>query len=507
MALYYIPPTQNSAPVFKFDCLYTHDIKRKQKRWQDGVLCFHTFNKRVMVYEAVSNNFIGDTHWSESGAVQDGDELKLDRGVIVNVGEQTDRKEQDLTELFSERRPGKAHSPIQPAAARSGIARLWNEKAPPLPVQKPKSLKSVLGTFGTQNGRANRGLQPVERSETTEQSRREEELLTRPSKKPRLGGSLRFSGEGTYPNCRVSTGTTGVEQRPHSFKLSNHLNPLMTVASDDDAPLTTSVSSFETPIPKLQSEVHHVEGTNESPLLNAGSWHMKKKSSATPGHRQNQDRHIATNQPVPDDSSCSLLKAGRPKRKKLIFQDTNDKRNHAVSVALQLPAASRFGREKIEQRVMTRPTDLKNNEIKERRSSSSMNIQDRGAAIEGSARSTKEILSLSKPPTALVRPSLRTCPEELNMAMIDRNLLSRSANPRRSPLKKAITLPISKRIASPTRQLIRSKSDISANSLRPTIEDSELGPWSREAFDLFAWTSEQPKAKNSTFIDQSGDVD
>jgi hypothetical protein len=56
-----IPPSQNTAPVLEFNCLYTHDIRRKQKRWQDGFLRFHTFNKRVMVYD-VPRNFIGDMH-------------------------------------------------------------------------------------------------------------------------------------------------------------------------------------------------------------------------------------------------------------------------------------------------------------------------------------------------------------------------------------------------------------------------------------------------------------
>ncbi|KAI7596190.1 hypothetical protein KC316_g63 [Hortaea werneckii] len=81
-----IPQSQNTALVLEFNCLYTHDVRRKSKRWQDGFLRYHTFNKRVMVYD-VPRNFIGDTHWTAS-ELQDGDELTLDKeGVIVQVAE------------------------------------------------------------------------------------------------------------------------------------------------------------------------------------------------------------------------------------------------------------------------------------------------------------------------------------------------------------------------------------------------------------------------------------
>jgi hypothetical protein len=94
-----VPPTQNTAPVLEFNCLYTHDIRRKQKRWQDGFLRFHTFNKRVMVYD-VPRNFIGDMHWKEDTAFDEGEEFTLERdAVLVQVAESVGRTETDLTEL------------------------------------------------------------------------------------------------------------------------------------------------------------------------------------------------------------------------------------------------------------------------------------------------------------------------------------------------------------------------------------------------------------------------
>src|SRR6266702_6934698 len=81
-----IPPSQNTALVLEFRCLYSHDLRRKSKRWQDGFLRYHTFNKRVMVYD-VPRNFIGDTHWKETMELQEGDELTLEKGVLVEVAE------------------------------------------------------------------------------------------------------------------------------------------------------------------------------------------------------------------------------------------------------------------------------------------------------------------------------------------------------------------------------------------------------------------------------------
>jgi len=99
-----IPLTQNTAPVLEFRCLYTHDIRRKAKRWQDGFLKFHTFNKRVMVYD-VPRNFIGDMHWQDTtSTVQDGDEVALERsGALVQVGEQVGLTETDLSGLLAKR--------------------------------------------------------------------------------------------------------------------------------------------------------------------------------------------------------------------------------------------------------------------------------------------------------------------------------------------------------------------------------------------------------------------
>lgn len=141
-----LPPTQNTAPVLEFRCLYTHDVRRKSKRWQDGFLKYHTFNRRVMVYDA-SRNFIGDMHWRESGHLQDGEELTLERsGALVQVGEAVGTSETDLTPLFQRRSnevPERilGHETItSPALTTRGTAALTPSQS------RHKPLNAVLGT-------------------------------------------------------------------------------------------------------------------------------------------------------------------------------------------------------------------------------------------------------------------------------------------------------------------------------------------------------------------------
>lgn len=100
--------TGTFAAVLEFRCLFTQDIRRKQKRWKDGLLRYHAFNRRVMAYDE-GGNFLGDTHldplkFSAENGLQEGDELALDCGsVLVQVAELIDRTVQDLSELVDKR--------------------------------------------------------------------------------------------------------------------------------------------------------------------------------------------------------------------------------------------------------------------------------------------------------------------------------------------------------------------------------------------------------------------
>lgn len=155
-----VPASQNTAPIVEHRCLYSYDLRRKQKRWQDGHLRFHTFNKRVMVYD-VPRNYIGDTHWRESDLVQDGDEFELDRGVLIQVGEVLGSVTQDLSALLEKRTKapeiqvvGEAapSSKVQPKAVQPTVTAL--RESEPSQVLRPKPLNAVLGTPKGRIGRA-----------------------------------------------------------------------------------------------------------------------------------------------------------------------------------------------------------------------------------------------------------------------------------------------------------------------------------------------------------------
>lgn len=147
-----------TAPVLEFVCLFTHDLKRKQKRWQDGRVKYHTFNKRIMVYDE-RGNFIGDMHWCRDWEFDEGEEVQLERGsVIVQVAECVGRQEQDLSQLLDKR----AKEKEQRAASRPSISRI-PYGASPLPHAPPphdhfqtrhRPLHRLLGTPTGHHGRA-----------------------------------------------------------------------------------------------------------------------------------------------------------------------------------------------------------------------------------------------------------------------------------------------------------------------------------------------------------------
>lgn len=105
-----------TASVIKFRCLYTHDLRRKSKRWHDGYLRYHAFNKRVMVYDE-TGNYIGDHHWRANDEVQDGDEMELDKGALIQVGERMGTTQTDISNLFEKRKSSQGSPQANDAAS------------------------------------------------------------------------------------------------------------------------------------------------------------------------------------------------------------------------------------------------------------------------------------------------------------------------------------------------------------------------------------------------------
>lgn len=213
-----VPSTQNTAPVLDFRCLYSFDLRRKAKRWQDGVLRFHTFNKRVMVYD-VPRNFIGDSHWREQEPVQDGDEFELEKGVLIQVGEATGKMDQDLTGLFEKRGKAQAESPgkvVLPKTcfASTAVSKQASSATTASTQLRPRTLNSLLGTPKGPLGRA-----ALPTKSPCEQRREDENryIEDRASKRRRLEAPLDERHNG---NPRISIRDTAIANSSVKHKAS-----------------------------------------------------------------------------------------------------------------------------------------------------------------------------------------------------------------------------------------------------------------------------------------------
>lgn len=152
-------PPHTTAAVLEFICLFTHDLRRKQKRWQDGRLKYHSFNKRVMVYDDRGNS-VGDMHWRRDYDFDEGEEIELERGgVIVQVQDLVHRTEQDLSELLDKRAKEKEQRQVQVATRPPSLgASLPRTVVRPVPrdhlqpLHRP--LHQVIGTPTGHHGRA-----------------------------------------------------------------------------------------------------------------------------------------------------------------------------------------------------------------------------------------------------------------------------------------------------------------------------------------------------------------
>lgn len=157
----------STATVLEFRCLFTHDLRRKQKRWQDGRLKYHTFNSRVMVYDERGNS-VGDMHWHGEYDFGEGEEVQLDRGgVIVQVEDLVERRETDLTELVDKRLQEKQQRQIQQLARSAAPSAVLPRSLPRPPAIAPQRVipprhRPLHHVIGTPTGHHGKALVPKE---------------------------------------------------------------------------------------------------------------------------------------------------------------------------------------------------------------------------------------------------------------------------------------------------------------------------------------------------------
>ncbi|RMZ68029.1 hypothetical protein GMOD_00004155 [Pyrenophora seminiperda CCB06] len=254
-----ITASQNSAPVAEFRCLFTQDIKRKQKRWQDGYLKFHSFNNRVMVYDQ-ARNFLGDTYYKERNELQEGDELNLNNGALVEVSEPMGVTHTDLTSLLEKKTrdaPPRPSAPSQPKPFQgpSSVA--------PANVQRNgaqlrhKSLNTLLGTPKGPIGKARPIKSPYENRKEKEKENElaEEQAL----KRQKMAQAL--------PNWRASSPVQAESPVARSHvqvqarKPANFIPPTATIITIDSEPDPRPASPSDVSLPSTPPRI--VKARNE----------------------------------------------------------------------------------------------------------------------------------------------------------------------------------------------------------------------------------------------------
>ena len=253
------PPEQptTTALVLSYRCLFTHDLKQKRKRWQDGKLKYHTFNKRIMVYDD-RNHFIGDAHWHEDGDLGEDDELTLDRGgAIVQVADCEGSREQDITEIVDKR-------------AREVAKRRELANQTPRPRQEPRSSHRPLSSIVPSPGPIGRATVPnrspfdirkdgeTERPKATPAKRRRTEESP-PSKSSHAAGLF-----GARLNLSASTVPLSTLRARALRERSNGQ-----IRSVQDTPGVNTQTQMQTQTPDLQVGEERPRRKEALPVVNA----------------------------------------------------------------------------------------------------------------------------------------------------------------------------------------------------------------------------------------------
>ena len=262
-----ITPTQNTAPVFEFRCLYSHDLRKKKKTWHDGSLRFHTFNKRVMVYDE-TKNFISDLHWREDDELHEGEELRLDKGVLVEVAERMGKTETDLAPLLEKRRANGNSSPARPVHTRAPLQPInysTGIRNPSGSQVKPKSLAAVLGASQGPIGRARIATRSPYEQRNNLLNHREGETEP-PLKRPRLSP------------IRQTIGSVGRQKA--STLISD-------TKSADVSPITRHVRIQ--PVPYAGTKSSAIEISSDSPEKNVSRSARPESRALHPGAANNDE--------------------------------------------------------------------------------------------------------------------------------------------------------------------------------------------------------------------------
>ncbi|KAK6533743.1 hypothetical protein TWF694_002674 [Orbilia ellipsospora] len=144
-----IPLSSQSAPIDEYIVLWTADKYKKLKKWHDGYLRYHTFNKRLMVYDHMMNK-VCDKFLPEPEPIDVGDELVFDTHLIT-IEAIKGRQAQDLRPLFEktvDRRNERSatatpirSNPVYPSSVSRPVTA--DTPAPVVPQKRPSTVRKI----------------------------------------------------------------------------------------------------------------------------------------------------------------------------------------------------------------------------------------------------------------------------------------------------------------------------------------------------------------------------
>ena len=539
---------QLTSSIFKFSCLYTHDLIRKQKRWQDGFISFHTFNKRVMVYDT-SGNFVGDMHWRESTSICDGDELQLDRGIIVQVGEEVERKEQDISQILDRRTTASRSQPTEQRRGQQGPSPRELQpvllEAPGMHTRerRPKSIRAVLDLAVSAVSKTQINCaSPYQQAQLHMEAG---QRLARPSKRVKL--SHRAQVTAAAPPAAHSKSMPHESSPAHS---PPRWSPCRSKRTFKPPPvLTTDTILINSPSDHSSSglddgdahDQHHDTSLGLCPLPGRPS---REVTSKFPSQREREarDMEIASTQKR-SYKSVQILTTSKSRRNKLIsknmnagrsnlaiperYQDTLGKRRRQAfepknqpsfnehsdcpersrSSMDFLPSVNQVSEEMLStitqedsskrllssgaRSIVKDGDEMSTVTLQSASMAHARNLAKRGRmdglrgqeSTIGAERQTSGDADSQGPNRTTVRSSSRVT------AQCSSN---KSAANERAALKKSLTDPVAKPAQMHLAPLQRSASDSTATK----HDAADVGPWSREAFDLFGWHPGEPKGCN-----------
>lgn len=393
-------PLPASAAVLEFICLFTHDLRRKQKRWQDGRLKYHSFNNRVMVYDE-RGNFVGDMHWHRDYDLDEGEEVELERGgVIVQVQDLVSRTQQDLSELLDKRAKEKERRQLQ-AAARSPApsAALPRSMARPIPPDqfqlRHRPLHQVIGTPSGHHGRA-----VVSRESPYEQKRQSAASPDQRAGKKRKYENPPPSNSG-YAQALFGQ-TLTLSAVPTSSVPDKHLS---TRESDPS-------SSAEFTARKLREEFS--PALREQP---SSSRHFNQPVTRLPAVRQSKERRLVYDLEGDEDHDRSQNNhAQHQRRASPVFDDVIEiDASHPVSIPMEPARPKRAEKQRPKAARVEKQTDDRPNGtlLRQHANFSIMDSNQLEDPLnEKSSKKEERLIKLNKSKTITPNPAAKRAPAE-----------------------------------------------------------------------------------------------